>query len=266
MNSFCGLPLGGKTYVMGILNVTPDSFSDGGLYFSAEAAFAHALGMIGDGADIIDIGAMSTRPGSEPVTPSEEIKRLGPVMRLFAEEGLTSRTMISADTVYPETAECMLSNGARIVNDVSGRYNPEIASLVKKYGAGYILTHAPVPAGAEKEYPYGVAADVNAFFVLCLRNAHRDGLGRSQICLDPGFGFGKNAEQNAELFRSLNLLKRENYALLAALSKKRFLGEDRDEATLVADVMADCDIVRVHDVKNTVRTLKIADRLRNRNG
>ena len=255
-----------KPLIMGILNVTPDSFSDGGEFLDAEKAIAHANKMIADGADIIDIGAMSTRPGSVPISADEEIKRLAPVLKSL---NISDKAVISVDTVNPETAEYALRNGADIINDVSGFFNEKIAATVKKYNAGWIITHTGgVASGETLNYDGGVVACVSAFFIEMLRKCEEFGIGREQLCFDPGFGFAKTTEDNVVLLQNLEKLIMPDVAFLTALSKKRFIGvvtdapetKDRLAGTLAADliaVMKGTDILRVHDVKETRQTLNI---------
>lgn len=270
MKEFCfgkrTLSLDGKGLVMGILNVTPDSFSDGGRFFSSDAATAHAKQMLCDGADIIDIGAMSTRPGSIPVSPEEEIERLAPVL---CEITKIPDIILSVDTVNPPVAEFALAHGADIINDVSGFFNENMAAVVKKYNAGWIVTHTGnVPAGVVLEYPDGVVASVNSFFDEMLEKCEKFGIGKKNICLDPGFGFAKTVEDNVNLLKNLEKLIRPDIAFLTGLSRKRFIGaltnvENADErvvGTLAADIIAlmkGSDIIRVHDVKEAAESVAI---------
>ncbi len=260
-------PLGKKTYVMGILNYTPDSFSDGGLYFTPEAALKHAVEMQEQGADIIDIGANSTRPDAKILTAAEEKERLMPVLEAVC--GKVSAA-VSVDTFYPACAESALAAGADIINDVSGVFNPEIAKLAVKYGAGYVVMHNPCGSGAQAEYENGVVADVRKFFVDTLTLAAECGLSKEQLCLDAGFGFGKSFEDNIELLRESQWLKFKGVALLAAASRKRFIGHAanqpesplRDAGTVAAHTAAiagGADIIRVHDVFSGVQGARVAD-------
>ncbi len=256
---------GNAPIVMGILNVTPDSFSDGGVFFDADKAVAHALQMKKDGAHIIDIGAVSTRPGSDYVSPEEEWERLRPVLERLSKEDI----IISVDTFNPSTAESALSSGAHIINDVSGVFNSEMAAVVRKYDAGWIMTHTcNVPSGTKKEYPNGVVNEVNSFFDSFIEDCINAGLSKDQLCIDPGFGFAKDTADNVELLRNLEKTVREDVAYLTALSRKRFIGEltdasetsDRLAGTLAADIIAlqkGSDILRVHDVRETVQTIAI---------
>lgn len=256
-----------RTYVMGIVNVTPDSFSDGGQYFDAEKAVAHALQLEAEGADIIDIGAQSTRPGAAPITAREELERLAPV--LTALQGKL-HTPISIDTYFPAVAAEALALGAAVINDVSGNFNREIAEAVKKHEGGYIVTHAPQNADTEVAYPDGVVAAVRAFFLEVMQQAYDCGLGLEHLCLDPGIGFGKSRKDDAALLRQMQWLKISPVALLCGASRKRitaFEGDspaDRDPATLVAHAAAvagRADFIRVHNVKDARPAAAMADTL-----
>lgn len=262
------LPLGKKTYVMGILNVTPDSFSDGGKWFEVENAVSHALKMIEDGADILDIGAQSTRPGHTPVSPEEELRRLTPVL-----EALKGKipVPISVDTYYPEVAREVLKMGAHIVNDVSGVFNTEMAEIVRDNNAGWIVMHTGGgTADINVQYPDGVTADVISFYEDMMNKAVEFGIKPSQMCMDPGIGFGKTYEENLELIRTVSETLRDDCALLVGSSRKRVIGqatgiEKADERTSgniaadVAAIMGGCDIIRVHDVLPCAQAAKMAD-------
>lgn len=272
--SFAGgsLPLGEKTYVMGILNVTPDSFSDGGLFETPAAAAAKAAALEQQGADMIDIGACSTRPDGVRVSEEAELSRIRAV---FDSVRAAVAVPVSVDTYRPAVADYALRRGANIINDVSGGVSPEMAALIKEYDAGWVLMHA---GGAQArtadvlDYPNGVTADVQAFFDRALEITARCGLRPEQICLDPGFGFAKTEAQNMELLRHLHELHTRGAALLSALSRKRFVGALSGEAdpagrlygTLAANGMAvagGADIVRVHDVSAHVPYLRAVDGL-----
>ena len=259
--SFAGgsLPLGRKTYIMGILNVTPDSFYDGGRYFDPAEAVKKAVSLAAEGADIIDIGAMSTRPFGERVEQAEELRRLMSVLPQIRRE---VPLPLSVDTYRPGVARFALDAGADIINDVSGVFSPEMAELIARSGAGWVLMHAG-PANAKTEaveaYPLGVVNHVQLFFDDMLEKAAASGVPAEKICLDPGFGFAKTNGQNLELLRGLSLLRAGGRALLCALSRKRFVRamaeSDADESVLAAALAADlaavsagADILRVHDV------------------
>lgn len=261
------LALGQKTYVMGILNYTPDSFSDGGCYNTPEKALEHALEMQAQGADIIDVGANSTRPDAEILSASQELERLTPVLQVLS--GRLS-VPLSVDTFYPSCAKAALSAGADIINDVSGVFNPEIAALAKEFSAGYIVMHNPCGSSKVAEYKDGVISAVRKFFLDAVALAAECGLPKEQLCLDPGLGFGKSYEDNLELLRSMEWLKFKGIALMAAGSRKRFIGTAsgekesslRDSGTVAAHtaaIAAGADIIRAHDVFSAVQGARTAD-------
>ncbi len=257
--------LSDKKIVMGIVNVTPDSFSDGGLFLDSDNAVSRTRKLFSEGADMIDLGAMSTRPGSESVTVKEEIDRLAPVLEKLKNDDI----VISVDTINPETAEYCMLNGADIINDVSGVFNKDMAEIIKKYHAGWIMTHTcNVPSGSVVDYPDGVVAAVNEFFDDFLQKCDDYGINRECICIDPGFGFAKTTCDNIELLKNLEKTVRDDVAHMTALSRKRFIGEitgtsdaaDRLCGTLAADMIAlmkNTDMLRVHDVNETVQTIAI---------
>lgn len=262
---------GKKTLIMGILNVTPDSFSDGGKYNTTEKAVAHALKMAEDGADIIDIGAVSTRPFGEYADEEEEWGRLKNILPVLRRE---TELPLSVDTFRPVVAEKALALGADIINDVGGVFSQEMAALIKKYDAGWILMHGGVNVNAsqtETDYPMGIVNHVQEFFDETVMKTAAAGIDISHICLDPGFGFMKNTRQNAELLDCLELLDPNGAALLCALSRKRFIGElsgdlssERLPGTLAANVLAalkGADIVRVHDVAEHKKALSLLNGL-----
>ena len=261
--------LGKRTYIMGILNVTPDSFFDGGRYNSPNSAVRHARQMFADGADIIDIGAQSTRPGHTPLSDDEELRILKNYLPLVANE---TGAVISVDTFFPNVAEYALNNGASIINDISGIFNEDMAQIVRAYDCGWVIMHTgggtadKVPA-----YENGVTNDVSDFFDVMLKKCEDFGIGRERIMLDMGIGFGKTYEDNLELIKNIGKLKRDGTALLTALSAKRFIGMatgadgyDRVFGTIAADTVAiagGTDMIRVHNVKESVLTAKMADTL-----
>lgn len=252
---------GKRTYVMGILNVTPDSFSDGGKYFSTEKAVERALEMQAQGADIIDIGAFSTRPGHTDITADTEQERLLPVL-----EALKGRLKVpvSVDTFIPETADAALTICADIINDVSGTVSPQMAQTVKKHGAGWIIMHN---GGGED-----IITEVNAFFRDAANKCDSFGIDLKQISMDCGFGFGKGHGENLRLLANFDKLDGCGCAMTAALSKKRMLGEitgrdaaDRTEETIAADTAAilyGADLIRVHDVAAGVFAARTADEIK----
>lgn len=263
------LPLGKRTYVMGILNFTPDSFSDGGKYDTPEKALARALEMQEQGADIIDLGANSTRPGAQILSAGEEKERILPALEAL--EGKLS-VPLSVDTFYPSCARLALEHGADIINDISGVFNSEMASLAAEYGAGYIVLHNTGGAGTVSKYENGVVADVRRFFIDCIELAAKCGLSREQLCLDIGLGFSKSREDDIELISKLQWVKFGDVALMVAGSRKRFIGavsgeqnaEKRDPGTVAANTAAiagGADIIRVHDVAGAVQGARVADAL-----
>lgn len=255
--------LGDKAYVMGILNVTPDSFSDGGRYNLPQEAERHALQMQEMGADIIDIGAQSTRPGSTPISAGEELERLLPVLERLRDK---LNVPISVDTFLPEVAEAALKNGASIINDVSGFDNPEMVALAAKSDCGCVVMHH---TGSDGD----IILDIKEFFMNKIKQMENSGIERSRICLDPGVGFGKTHEQNLQILANTARLGVEGCALLIAASRKRVIGTEcgnppfdrRMAGTVAAHSIAvtdGADIVRVHDVAEAVQSVKIAAAIR----
>ena len=258
-----------RTYIMGILNVTPDSFFDGGQWNSPEKAVEHALKMQEDGADIIDIGAQSTRPGSTLLSEDEELE----IIKKYI-PAVTSavNVPVSVDTFYPKVAEYCLENGAKIINDVSSKMDREMAFVVKKHNAGWIVMHTG-NASASQEADYskcgGVVNDVLAFFDKAEKIAAEYSISRENICFDMGFGFGKSHFDNLELLRNIDKLKSPERALLTALSCKRLVknetgadGYDRVFGTIAADTLAiagGTDFIRVHHVKEACLAAKMTD-------
>ena len=258
-----------RTYIMGILNVTPDSFFDGGQWNSPEKAVEHALKMQEDGADIIDIGAQSTGPGSTLLSEDEELE----IIKKYI-PAVTSavNVPVSVDTFYPKVAEYCLENGAKIINDVSSKMDREMAFVVKKHNAGWIVMHTG-NASASQEADYskcgGVVNDVLAFFDKAEKIAAEYSISRENICFDMGFGFGKSHFDNLELLRNIDKLKFPERALLTALSCKRLVknetgadGYDRVFGTLAADTLAiagGTDFIRVHHVKEACLAAKMTD-------
>ena len=264
--TWAGLPLT-RPLVMGILNVTPDSFSDGGRHFSPEAAIASGRVMLTEGADILDIGGESTRPGSAAVPPAEEIARILPVIRALAASG----AVISVDTRNAATMAAALDAGARIVNDVSAlRHDPAALPLVAARGCPVVLMHMrgqPDTMNSLAIYD-DVTSEVTAELLAARDAALAAGVRAETICLDPGLGFAKRGAQNVDLLRATRRLAELGHPLLVALSRKRFLGEisgeteagKRDPESLAAGLFAvqqGAHILRVHDVAGTVRGLRV---------
>lgn len=259
------LPLGRRTYVMGIVNVTPDSFSDGGEYLAPEKAIDHALLLENEGVDILDIGGQSTRPGHIEITPQEEWSRLEPVLR-----GLRGRSKlpVSVDTYFPYVAERALALGADIINDVSGVLSPDMAEVVKKSAAAWVIMHAQTldetDSGAET---------VARWLRAAAARAENLGVDKECICLDPGIGFGKNNAQNYNIIRETAAIKPEGCAYLIGASRKRCIGAadgnakaaERDFGTAAAHtiaVMGGAEIVRAHCGAGAVFAARVADAIR----
>jgi len=275
------LPYGDRTLVMGILNVTPDSFSDGGRFFSFDRAIAQAEQLIAEGADIIDVGGESTRPGSAaPVTADDEIARVVPVIEALAK---TSDVPISVDTTKSEVATAALNAGAAIVNDVSAlRFDFYVADAVSKAGAGIVLMHSRgTPATMHRLPPVAdIMKEVNSSLHASITMAERRGVSRDAIAIDPGIGFGKSQEQNLELIAKLGQLTVAfpDLPILIGTSRKSFIGrvladeegnpapadqrQQGTQASVAAAVINGAHIVRVHDVKATIEALKIIDAIK----
>jgi dihydropteroate synthase len=266
------LAYGKRTLVMGVLNVTPNSFSDGGQFLSVDNALIHAIQMIADGADIIDVGGESTRPGAKPISEAEELRRVVPVI-----EGLTAKGAmpISIDTTKAVVARAALEAGAQIVNDISGlRFDEQLADEVAAAGAGLVLMHSRgTPETMQRLSP---ETDILSAVTNRLRDsiavAERHGVRREAIAIDPGIGFGKTGEQNIELIAKINRLVQEfpEFPIVVGTSRKSFIGRLLGDApvnqrlhgtmaTVSAAVLRGAHIVRVHDVKAAVETVKIAD-------
>jgi len=253
----------GRPLVMGILNVTPDSFSDGGHFFEPAHAIAHARALVEEGADILDIGAESTRPygGMKPVTSADEIERLAPVLPDIVKLGLP----VSIDTYKADTAAWALDQGAAIINDIWGlHYDPAMAPLAAARGAPVIAMHNREAADPSID----IIADVLAFFTRTLEIADKAGLARDKIVLDPGIGFGKTPEQSITCLARQEEFMRFGLPLLVGASRKRFINSvvpsaplERIGGSIASHLIAvekGAAIVRVHDVKETVQALRIA--------
>jgi dihydropteroate synthase len=251
---------GAKTLIMGIVNVTPDSFSDGGEHFDADNAAEYALTLAAHGADIIDIGAQSTRPGSEKISADEEWSRLEPVLK-----ALNGRcpVPVSVDTFYPQVAAKAAENGAVIINDVSGGVSPEMAEVVRNTGCGWIIMH----------FGEGTCGEVVKFFEESAEKCASLGIDPSQLCFDMGIGFGKDYECNMALLANTGRLKLDGYPLLLGTSRKRVIGaasgqsepKERIYGNIAADTLAvlgGIDIIRLHDVKNERQGILTAEKLK----
>ncbi|MCM1114849.1 MAG: dihydropteroate synthase [Clostridium sp.] len=251
---------GKKVLIMGIVNVTPDSFSDGGDHFDVDSAVSCAIELEQQGADIIDIGGQSTRPNHIPVSDKEEWSRLEPVLKAL--QGKIT-VPISVDTYYPYVAEKALKYGVDIINDVSGIISPDMAKIVKNEGCGWILMHN----GA------GSPRDVKHFFDNSVKACSELGVNYSQLCLDMGIGFGKSYEENMILLTHIKEYKLQDFPLLLGTSRKRVIGQgsyqdnpkERVYGNIAVDTIAvldGADIIRLHDVKNEKQGILMAQNLK----
>jgi dihydropteroate synthase len=259
-----------RTYIMGILNVTPDSFSDGGRYFTVDSAVEHAMKMIEDGADIIDVGGESTRPGSEPVPLEEELRRVIPVIKEIVKR---TDVPISIDTYKSEVARQALDNGAVIVNDISGlRFDEKMVEVIAQYNASVVIMHIKGTPKTMQQNPCydDVISEIYGYLSEGIERAQSYGI--KQIIVDPGIGFGKRLVDNLEIIRRLREFKSLGYPILIGVSRKSFIGnilnlpvEERLEGTAGAvaiSVWNGANIVRVHDVKEMTRVVRIVDAIK----
>jgi dihydropteroate synthase len=253
--------------LMGVVNVTPDSFSDGGLYLDAEAAVAHGVELVRDGADVLDVGGESTRPGAVEVDQAEELRRTKPVVA-----GLAGKATVSIDTSKLAVAEAALDAGASIVNDVTAlQRDPEIGALCAERGAGVVLMHMPGnPRTMQDDPSYeDVVDDVKAFLAGRMEVAVDAGIEEERIWLDPGIGFGKTVEHNLELLRRLRELRDLGRPLVIGTSRKSFIGGidgsevgQRLGGTIASSVLAvaeGADVLRVHDVAEIAQAIKVSE-------
>jgi len=257
------ITIGERTLVMGILNVTPDSFSDGGSFNSVSHALNHAIAMVKEGADIIDVGGESTRPGSEEVSAKEEIKRVVPVIQ---ELKRFINKPISIDTYKSSVADAALEAGANIINDVWGfQKDPEIAEVAAHYNVPAILMHNQETT----EYSKDIIESMVDFFNVSIEIALKAGVKKEMIILDPGIGFGKTVEQNLEVMKRLDELQVLGYPILLGISRKSIIGKtldlpthDRLEGTLALNsigIQMGAEIIRVHDVKENIKIAQMID-------
>jgi dihydropteroate synthase len=262
--------------IMGVVNVTPDSFSDGGNFFAAEAAVAHALKLVADGAEILDIGGESTRPGAAPVSEAEELRRVIPVIEKLSGQ---VKVPISIDTTKPGVARAALAAGASIVNDIAAatRTDFSLCQIVAENDAGYIAMHAQGSPATMQQNPvyHEVVREVGEFFSEQLgRMMHAAGVPMDQVVLDVGIGFGKTPEHNLSLLAGLKTFARWRRPLLIGVSRKSFLGkisgatvENRLPASLACAILAVGDganIIRTHDVAETVQAVRMAEAIYSR--
>ncbi len=275
------LELGKHTHIMGIVNVTPDSFSGGGFFFASDAAVAQGEKLAEDGADIIDIGGESTRPFSEPVSDEEEIQRVIPVIKTLAKR---ISTLISIDTTKSSVAKRALDAGASIINDISAlRHDPELARIAATHDVPLILMHmlgTPKTMQVLPEYD-DLIRDIKVFLENAINKAEKNGISRTKIIIDPGIGFGKTVAHNLFLIQHLDEFKSLNAPILIGPSRKRFIRnilkdksaedinpishalETGTQAVVATAVLRGAHIVRVHDVANTRATIKMIDAMKN---
>lgn len=264
------LPFSDKTYIMGILNVTPDSFSDGGSFFEKDAAIGHGLQMVSDGADIIDVGGESTRPGAMDVSVQEELDRVMPVI-----EGLVKKIdkPVSIDTRKSDVARAAIKAGAVMINDVSGlNYDPALASIAAESGATIIIMHTKGnPRDMQRDPKYkNLIIEIKKALKKAATVAAHAGVSKERIVIDPGIGFGKTVEHNLRILAGLDEFKELGYPVCVGVSRKSFIGKvlncpdpaDRLAGTLAANVVAimnGANILRVHDVKESRRAAILTD-------
>jgi len=267
------LDFSNKTYIMGILNVTPDSFSDGGRFFDPASAVHRGIQMAEDGADIIDIGGESTRPGADPITIEEELRRTIPVIEALAKE---IRIPISIDTCKAEVAKNALDAGAEIVNDISGlRYDPRMPEVVAEYKAPVVIMHIKgTPKDMQKAPVYeALIPEIMDYLREGIRIAMEAGIPEDKIIVDPGIGFGKGFEHNLEIIHNLCEFTLLEKPLLVGPSRKAFIGRilgdvpsgERLEGTAAAvaiSIFNGAHIIRVHDVKEMAKVAKVADAIK----
>jgi len=259
-----------KTYTMGILNVTPDSFADGGLYFDESAAIKRAHQIVEEGADIIDIGGESTRPGSEPITIEEELRRTIPVIEAIANK---IKVPISIDTYKSEVAKRALDAGASLVNDISGlRFDPKVAEVASEYKVPIVIMHIKGTPKDMQENPVyeALIPEVMDYLRVGITIATRAGISKDKIIIDPGIGFGKTSDHNLEIINNLREFTLLEKPILIGTSRKAFIGKilgdatvtERLEGTAAAvaiSIMNGANIIRVHDIKEMVSVVKVAD-------
>jgi dihydropteroate synthase len=257
---------------MGVLNVTPDSFSDGGMFLNPADAYKRALKMQEEGADIIDIGAESTRPGSLGISAEEELKRIMPVLKKLKNK---LEIPISIDTTKAQVAEAALKEGASIINDVSGLKNDkEMASVCARYCAGVVVMHMKGTPRTMQKKPYykNLLKEIRLSLLKSIKIATAAGIKKDHIIIDPGIGFGKNLKHNLHIIRELSYFKHMGFSLLIGLSRKSFIGKilsltpkERLIPTVCAEAIAvynGADIIRAHDVKEAAMAARIAEAVR----
>ncbi|UCH83516.1 MAG: dihydropteroate synthase [Candidatus Latescibacterota bacterium] len=260
-----------RPLIMGILNVTPDSFSDGGTFFQKDDAYAHAVQMVEDGADIIDIGGESTRPGSDYADAAEELRRIMPVIESIAGK---IPVPISVDTRRARVARRALEAGCRIINDVSACRDPEMPAVAREFDVPIIIMHMLGDPDSMQDDPVyeDVVREVTEFLASKAEMLEQHGIDQDKIIVDPGIGFGKRFQDNLDLLKSIDTIRSLGYPVTIGASRKRFIGELLDSGSSRPDerlsgnlaVAAWCyrsnvEIIRVHDVKETVGYYRVAD-------
>jgi dihydropteroate synthase len=269
-------PLGERTLLMGIVNITPDSFSDGGSFLDPAAAVAHAQQLIAEGADVLDLGAESTRPGSEPVPAAEQVRRLLPVLTSLCE---STRIPLSVDTTQALVARAALEHGASIINDVSGFHDDRaLPKVCAEYNAGVVLMHRPAPSRTmQQATDYSdLLSEIREYLQAGIGAAHVCSIERERILVDPGLGFGKTFDQNYALLRRLSAFTELAAGILVGPSRKAFTGElsakpapERQFGTAAAVALAalnGADVIRVHDVAQMKEVVEIIDRYKSVDG
>lgn len=260
-----------KTLIMGILNITPDSFSDGGKFLDSQVAANHAIKMIENGADMIDVGGESSRPGAKPVLIDEELKRILPVIKAIRDK---SDCLISVDTYKSKVAEAALNLGADLINDISSlSFDGKMAGVISAYKVPLVLMHMQgVPQNMQLNPLYvNIINDLITFFKSKISIAKEAGVSNNMIILDPGIGFGKRVDDNFEIIRELKQICNMGYPILLGTSRKSFIGDtlglpinDRLEGTLASvaiGVLNGAKILRVHDIIEVRRTVTIVERI-----
>ncbi|MCE9520695.1 MAG: dihydropteroate synthase [Verrucomicrobia bacterium] len=261
--------LAARGWIMGVLNVTPDSFSDGGQYLDAARAVAHGLQMIADGAEVLDVGGESTRPGAEPVALDEEVRRVVPVIVSLRQQ---TRALISVDTMKPEVARAAIDAGADIINDVGGMRDPGMIETAATSRAGVIVMHMQGTPHTMQSGPHyeDVKDEVRAFFENRLEQLKQAGIAPERVALDPGIGFGKTPAHNLQLLRGLPALRVASRPLVLGVSRKSLIAHLLDDAAMdkrrwptVALTAwlreTGADVLRVHDVKENVEALRMIE-------
>jgi dihydropteroate synthase len=265
--------LGDKTWIMGVINITPDSFSDGGFYLDRKKAVERGLELVKQGADILDVGGESTRPGSDPISPEDELQRIMPVI---SELRAKTDVLISVDTTKSVVAETALQAGADIINDISAfRFDDRMPLIATETGAPVILMHMKGIPRTMQSNPYyeNLFQEICCFLEERISTAEAYGINRENIIVDPGIGFGKSLEHNLSIINNLNFLEELDRPILVGISRKSFIGKilnlppmERVEGTIasaVLSVLKGAHILRVHDVEPVKRAITVAEAIMN---